>query len=353
MKLQFVDFQYLFLGLLAIFVFGMVYFLRWKASVKKISQILSPRFIKYYFGSLSLKTYRRASFLNLFLAVFLISVALARPQYGETTIEVKSEGSEFLIVIDVSTSMMAEDISPSRLEFVKREVKKFLTELGQARVGVVAFAEDAAIVSPMTDDYGALNLYIDALSATSLSSGGTNMSIALDAAKEVIEGDDGYTDSKQSVIILISDGEDHESGVLEKVKELAQKNIFTMTVGVGKAEGAKVPILNRLGYKAGYLKDNKGEFVITQPNDVFLKELADAGKGAFYRTDYNSSAFERLKADIKKFGKSKFGSQSFTVQAEFFPFIVLWSLAHLLFGLLLYWPNGSSRDLSLENLEGL
>ncbi len=166
------------------------------------------------------------------LAVFLFVIALARPQLGESQQEVKSEGVEIIFAVDVSESMLAEDVKPSRLEQAKAELSRLIDLMPGNKVGVVAFAGSAALLSPLTNDPSAIKMYLESLDPNAVSSQGTNFTDALKVSKEAFERGGVSTDDTVKVtrvILIASDGEDHEPGALEEAKKwLGRVCVFSL-----------------------------------------------------------------------------------------------------------------------------
>lgn len=260
------------------------------------------------------------------LVVILMILAWARPQAGQSTQEIKSAGVEVMLLVDVSESMMAEDLKPNRLEQAKIELGRIIDRLPGHKVGIIAFAGSAALLSPLTTDPNALKMYLDSLSPLSVSSQGTDFSKALAEAEAAFkrggEGDDPSTRVTR-VIVIASDGEDQEQGALDAAKKLAGEGVRIFTLAYGTEGGAPVPQRDSLGFLKGYKKDGAGKEVVTKVKGEALKALADAGKGSFYHSSFGGSHVNEIVEDINRLDKTEFESQMVTQYDEKFQ-VFLW-----------------------------
>lgn len=208
------------------------------------------------------------------LALILGVIALMQPQWGFEWKEVKRKGIDIVIAFDVSKSMMAEDVKPNRFEAAKREVKSFINSLKGDRVAIVAFAGGAFIQCPLTLDYGTAKLFIDHLNIGSVGRGGTDLGAAVVKSVEVFNGHE----KKNRIMILITDGEDHASGMNEAIEAAKKSGVTIHAVGIGKLEGAPIPE-DKNGAGKAFMKDKKGSVVLSKRNDHALTKLADATGG--------------------------------------------------------------------------
>lgn len=250
--------------------------------------------------------------LKALVLVFLI-FALARPQIGESQQAVKSEGFEIFLGVDVSDSMMAEDLRPSRLEKAKIDLNRLVDNLGGHRIGVIAFAGSAAVISPLTQDIGAVKMYIESLDPQTVSAKGTSFESALRVAEEAFDrGGMGGGDEPSGVtrvFLMLSDGEDHEPGALDKAQELVKKNIRIFTVAYGTEKGAPIPARDQMGFLKGYKKDASGQTILTTVKGDALKALAEKGKGFFTFATSDSSFVQELVAQLDTLEKKQYESE--------------------------------------------
>jgi Ca-activated chloride channel homolog len=263
------------------------------------------------------------------LTLALMIVALSRPQAGQSKQEVRSEGVEIMLLADVSESMLADDLRPSRLEQAKVDMNRLIDLLAGNKVGVVAFAGSAALLSPLTNDPSALKLFVDSLTPASVSSQGTNFKEALEGAKSAferggVEKDEGIRVTR--VILIFSDGEDHEPGALDLAKKLNAEGTKIFTIAYGTEKGAPIPLRDSLGYLKGYKKDAKNNTVLTTVNGEALKSLAQTGGGSFFFASPGAAYLQHLIEDINKLEKSQFDSQMAVQYDEKFQIFLLLSL---------------------------
>jgi Ca-activated chloride channel family protein len=253
------------------------------------------------------------------LALVFFLVALARPQFGESQQKIKSQGVEVMVLFDVSESMLAEDMAPSRLDFAKKELNRFLDLLPGSKVGLVAFAGSAALVSPITTDASALKMFTEFLDTQTVSSQGTDFKKALEEAETAFErggqGNDPATRVTR-VILLISDGENQEEGAFEVVERLLEKGVRIFSIAVGSEKGGAIPQRDINGILRGYKKNKNGEQIVTSVNGNALKELAQKGKGSFYFASLEGTYLKNLVVDINKLDKSDFDTQMLTLYEE-------------------------------------
>ena len=214
------------------------------------------------------------------LGLMLFGFALAQPQCGSKSELMKRKGIDVVVVLDASKSMLARDVQPSRLERAKLELSTLLDELKGDRVGLVVFAGDAFIQSPLTSDYSAVKLFLRAVDPEQMPQGGSNIGAALKLSKQVLDNAD--RGAKERVIVLLSDGEDLFGEVNEAVDALKDGNVQVLAIGVGSEGGEPIPIFNRRGEFVDYKKDTNGETVITRLDSAGLTAIAEATGGEFF-----------------------------------------------------------------------
>lgn len=214
------------------------------------------------------------------LGLLLFGFALAQPQCGSKSELMKRKGIDVVVVLDASKSMLARDVQPSRLERAKLELSTLLDELKGDRVGLIVFAGDAFIQSPLTSDYSAVKLFLRAVDPEQMPQGGSNIGAALKLSKQVLDNAD--RGAKERVIVLLSDGEDLFGEVSEAVDALKDGNVQVLAIGVGSEGGEPIPIFNRRGEFVDYKKDTNGETVITRLDRAGLTAIAEATGGSFF-----------------------------------------------------------------------
>lgn len=323
--------------LIAVLILAVIYILFEKYFAVKLDSAFGKKVAAYLTQNLSLSKRRIQFGLQVFGLIFII-VALARPQAGESQQEIKSEGIELLILADVSDSMMAEDVRPSRMAQMKIELSKLLDLMPGNKIGIIAFAGSSALLSPLTSDPNALRMYIDSLDTHAVSSQGTNFEIALSYAKEAFEKGGVTQDLKSRttrVILVASDGEDQEKGALETAKFLVKDGIKIFTIAYGTEKGGAIPVRDRQGNMITYKKDNTGQTVLTQVHGDFLKSLAEAGGGKFYFSYFDGDHLKNFVKDVGEFEKSQFQSSMMTQYEEKFTFPLLLGIVLLFASLLM------------------
>lgn len=296
---------------------------RW--SKKKMEGAIGSRLYPFLSSSVSNRKRRLKTTLQI-LTILCFVFALARPQMGESQQEVKSEGVEIIFAVDVSESMMAEDVKPSRLTQAKAELSRLVDLMPGNKVGIVAFAGSAALLSPLTNDPGAVKMYLESLEPSSVSSQGTNFTEALRVSKEAFERGGVTTDETvrvTRVILIASDGEDHEPGALEEAKKMAGEGVRIFSLAYGTEKGGAIPVRDGMGFLKGYKKDRQGQTILTTVKGDALRALAEAGKGSFYFATFGGDQTKLLVEDISKLEKAQFDTTMATQYEERFQAILL------------------------------
>jgi len=272
-------------------------------------------------------------FLQMMGLVFAI-LSWARPQFGEGQHKVKSEGLELALVVDVSTSMLAEDAKPSRLELTKRELRRFLEGLGGDKVGLVAFAGSAVTLSPLTPDKNALFMYLDSLSPEAVSTQGTNFEKALSQAHRLLVRGGLENDQETHVtkaVILVSDGEDFSQEAKAQAENLKKDGIRIFSLLVGTEKGGPIPLRDEYGNLIGYKKNAQNQVVMSEAKGTSLSEMAQLTGGSFKALVFGGSAVPQLIGDLNKLERSEFENMEMVQYNEVFQYFLFISL--LCFGL--------------------
>ncbi|PKB42848.1 Ca-activated chloride channel family protein [Cellulophaga sp. RHA19] len=257
-------------------------------------------------------------FIVFILGLALLIVGLANPKIGTKLETVKREGVDIVFAVDVSKSMLAEDIAPSRLDKAKRIVSEIISQLGSDRIGIIAYAGQAYPQLPITTDYGAAKMFLQGLNTNMLSSQGTAINQALDLASTY------YDDDEQTnrVLFIISDGEDHSEGATSSAVEKAiDQGIKIYTIGVGTEKGAPIPI-KRNGVLESLKKDLQGEVVITKLNKDVLEDIADDGNGQYIDGANTSDAVSIIKDELNKMDKTEFEAKQFSEYKDQFQWFI-------------------------------
>jgi Ca-activated chloride channel homolog len=271
------------------------------------------------------------------LALACFGLALSRPLMGSRQTEVKQTGVEMIIAVDVSNSMLAEDDKPSRLDHAKHEINQLLDMLSGDRVGLIAFAGSAILVSPMTSDHSAVKLFLSALSTNSVSTQGTNFKDVMDEAVRAFDrgGVEGLNGTKPTRVLLIaSDGEDNEPGGLAEAKKAVDAGIKIFALGFGSERGAPIPVRDDRGQLRGYKQDRSGKVVMSIPSDKGLARLTSVGGGSYYHFTFDESELKNLVSDFDKLEKADFRTRMATEFDEKFQIPLLAGLVIAFFELL-------------------
>ena len=238
-------------------------------------------------------------FILLMLALTFIIVGVARPQFGSKLKKMKREGVELIIALDVSNSMKAEDIQPNRLERSKRAIARLVDRLEDDKIGLIVFAGDAYTQLPITSDYTSAKLFLNSVSTQIVPKQGTAIGAAINLATRSFtpEGE------ANKAIVVITDGENHEDDAIAAAENAVENGIVVHTIGMGLPSGSPIPVL-RNGQK-DYLKDNKGEVVITKLNEQMLEQIAAAGNGIYVRANNAQVGLNALFDEINKMEKAE------------------------------------------------
>ncbi len=248
--------------------------------------------------------------LVLILGLSCLVLGLVNPKIGTKMETVKRQGVDIVFAVDVSKSMLAEDIAPNRLEKAKRLVSEIINQLASDRIGIIAYAGQAYPQLPITTDYGAAKMFLQGMNTNMLSSQGTAIDAAIELASTY------YDDEEQTnrVLFIISDGEDHSEGKATDAVELAvEEGIKVYTIGVGKPKGGPIPI-KRNGVIESLKKDKYGEVVITKLNEEILVDIASEGNGSYINGENTEEAVDIIKEELEQMDKKEFEAKQF---AEF------------------------------------
>ena len=263
---------------------------------------------------------RRANFkfIVFLLMISCVILALANLQSGSKMEEVKREGIDLYIAVDVSNSMNAEDIVPSRLERSKQAINKLISDMKGDRIGVIVFADKAFVQLPITTDYSAAKMFLSTINTSLVASQGTAIAEAINLALK------SFPDEAHSrAVVIISDGEDHENDAAVKAaQEAAKQGVHIYTIGMGLADGAPIPEYNQYGHQTGYRKDRNGNTIITKLNEAMLQQIAAAGNGLYVRASNSNVGLERIYEDINKLDKTEIDAKVFTDYEDQFQWFV-------------------------------
>jgi Ca-activated chloride channel family protein len=276
----------------------------------------------------------------LFFAFTSLVIAIANPQIGTKYEKVKRSGVDVMIALDVSKSMLAEDIKPSRLDRSKQFISRFIERLQNDRIGLIVFAGKAYLQMPITIDYSAAKLFLRNINTEMVPTQGTAIAEAIQLAINAFDA----KDKKHKVLVIITDGENHEGNVLEMAEEATQQGIVIYTVGVGSPKGAPIPIY-RNGIQADFKRDKEGNIILSKLNETALQQLAVKGDGKYFRLSAGSQEIESIISEISGMEKKDFEESIFTDYEDQFQYFILLSIVLLVIEFFiserksLWWKN--------------
>ena len=292
----------------------------WYVQRKKLSRIGNPTLLKELM--LDVSRFRPwVKFLLLITALSSLILTLARPQFGSKISHEKRNGIEAIIALDISNSMLAQDVQPSRLYKSKLMIENLINSFINDKIGLVVFAGEAYVQLPITSDYVSAKMFLSDITPNLISAQGTDIARAIRVSLSSFTQQKGVG----KAIILITDGEDNEGGALEAVKEAKEKGVNVFILGVGDSKGAPIPLGN-----GEYLKDNHGQTVMTALNENMCKEIAQAGSGTYIHIDNTSLAQEQLNNELSKLQKGDSDAVVYSEYNEQFQIVALLSFILLL-----------------------
>lgn len=292
----------------------------WYVQRKKLSRIGNPTLLKELMPDVS-RFRPWVKFLLLITALSSLILALARPQFGSKISHEKRNGIEAIIALDISNSMLAQDVQPSRLDKSKLMIENLINSFINDKIGLVVFAGEAYVQLPITSDYVSAKMFLSDITPNLISAQGTDIARAIRVSLSSFTQQKGVG----KAIILITDGEDNEGGALEAVKEAKEKGVNVFILGVGDSKGAPIPLGN-----GEYLKDNHGQTVMTALNENMCKEIAQAGSGTYIHIDNTSLAQEQLNNELSKLQKGDLDAVVYSEYNEQFQIVALFSFILLL-----------------------
>jgi Ca-activated chloride channel family protein len=268
--------------------------------------------------------------LVLCLAFVCLTIAMVNPKIGTKLETIKRQGVDIVFAVDVSKSMLAEDIAPNRLEKSKQLVTQIINNLASDRIGIIAYAGKAFPQLPITTDYASAKMFLQSMNTDMLSSQGTAIDEAIQLAKTY------YDDEEQTnrVLIIISDGEDHSNIASSVAEEASEEGIKIFTIGGGKAKGAPIPI-KRNGIVLNYKKDNQGETVITKLNEETLIDIAKEANGQYINGNNTAEVVETIRDILNNMDKKEFEAKQFAEYKDQFQWFLGFGIFFLLIDIFL------------------
>jgi len=277
------------------------------------------------------------------LAVASLIVGLANPQVGTVAVEGERKGADLMILLDVSNSMMAGDLPPNRLENAKRGISQLIDQLRSDRIGLIVFAGESYVQLPITSDYAAAKLFLNHISTDMVPTQGTAVGAAIDMAMKTFDQVSGTS----KAMIVMTDGENHEDDAVAAARRAQSAGVVVHVVGLGSPEGAPIPIFQQ-GNPVGFIKDEKGETVVSKLNESMCREIAAASGGIYVRASTGGSGLDVVMDQVDKMEKKAVDTKLFKSYEDRFQLFVGFAL--LLVLLEFFISNRKSRKLSALNL---
>lgn len=282
---------------------------------RSIRKVQEKYFDKTVFEGLRTGYWKTGSALKsvLFISgLVFVLVALAGPKIGTEVREVKRRGIDMLIALDLSASMNAEDVRPSRLEKAKFEINRLIERLKGDRVGLVVFTGEAYLQSPMTLDYSALRLFLEIVDTDQMPSSATDFRAAMETSLEAFQSLEDNATEAAKVLLIISDGEDHGQSYDEALADLTQNSIAVYTLGIGTTEGTTIPLYEQQsGQLIGYKRDREGKVVTTSLQRDALRQIASKSNGNYYEIERGNDGIDAFLARVDELEKGEFSSQEY------------------------------------------
>jgi Ca-activated chloride channel family protein len=285
---------------------------------KKLLQIFADKELHKTLFPTDSNLKRWSKFVIILLALTCLVFAAANPQVGTKMQEVKQTGIDVFILLDVSNSMMAEDIKPNRLEKAKYQISNLVNKLRGDRIGLIIFAGQAYVQIPLTTDYAAANLFLSAVDVNSVPSQGTAIASAINLATASFD-----TLSTQKVIIAITDGEDHEGDVQKAVENAVSRDIKIYTIGLGSEGGVPIPVYNNRSQLVGFKKDRDGNTVLTKLDEESLKRISIDGNGRYFRGTNYEDHLDKIYTELSELEQTEFGVKKVTDYEDRFYFFLI------------------------------
>ena len=321
-------FYFYLLIIIPVLIIGFVFLSRWKNRIQ--NKYISADLLKILSPNIS--TFKpKIKLLFLIFFVLFATLSLVNPKIGTELKTVKREGVDLVFAVDVSKSMLAEDIAPNRLEKAKRIVSEIINKLNNDRVGIIAYAASALPILPITDDYSTAKTFLQSLTTDMLSSQGTAVLESINLAKDFYD-DDNQTNR---VLCILSDGEDHEIQN-QNITEIAKSSGITIiTIGLGSVKGSPIPLKENNIVKS-YKKDQNGDVVITKLNIELLKNIANSSNGIYIDGANTESVVKAIVERLKEMDKKEFESKQFVAYKDQFQWFIGFAILFLSLELIIF-----------------
>lgn len=306
-----------------------------KIQKRRLNQFKSSETIKNLLPTLS-KTRSTIKFALWTLGLIFIILGGANLQFGDKKEEVQRAGIDLMLCLDVSKSMLAEDLKPNRLTRAKSAIRKIIDNLGSDRIGVIVFAGDAFLQLPLTNDHSAAELFINGINTGIIPVPGTNIASALELAERSFP----KNSPTNKAIVVITDGEEHDGKAVEIAEELNKDGIKVFSIGLGSAKGTTIPDFKN-GRRIGVKKDQNGSTVITRLNEPALVAIADAGGGTYVRGSNQNLGLQTMLAKISEIEKTEYDAKEYTSYSSRYQWFLAIGIIFLLLDLLIFKRKGT------------
>ncbi len=263
------------------------------------------------------------------LGLSLIVVALLSPQLLTGYKEVEKEGLDIYVLLDISKSMRVEDVQPNRLKRAKKSIEQLINSLSGDRIGLVPFSSGAYIQLPLTSDYRLAKMFLEVIEPEMIAGGGTDIGAALELARDSFD----RSAQGEQVVVVFSDGETHNSGVVDTAQQITDARIYT--VGVGTEQGGLVPEYNQQGKKIGYKKNKAGKRVTSRLQPAVLQRIARGSQGSYYHAQLDGKAVDKLIDSLSQLQRGKLGTEKVKQFKKIYQYFLGLGLLLLLAGYLL------------------
>ena len=262
----------------------------------------------------------RIQYCLFFIGFCFLFFALLQPQWNKKEETIMQEGRDLFIALDISRSMLAQDVLPSRLEWAKAKIKSLVHELKSERVGLILFAGDTFILCPLTMDHAAFYMFLDQIDADTISSGSTAIDRAISKA---LDGFAQIPDQKNKLLLLFTDGEDFSRNLYQVKKRAAKQGMHIFTIGVGTAQGAPIPLYDENKKQIGHQTDKKGTIIITRLNENILQQLSDDTGGIFVKATASTDDINTIIKMVQQFEKRQMDEKKVTSLEHQYPYFLL------------------------------
>ena len=324
-----------------IFVFAVAFWAYTKRKRRQLEEFGDPELMEQLMPNASRKR-PVFKFILVMIALTLLIIAAARPQFGQSERTEKRQGIEAIVALDISNSMLAEDVAPNRLERAKQMLSKLMDNMVNDKVGLVVFAGDAFVQLPITCDYVSAKMFLNSIKPELIKTQGTAIGQALATSIRCF----GEQSDASRAIILITDGENHEDDAVAVAKRAKEMGIQVLVVGIGKPEGSPIPLPGTNNFR----KDRQGNVVVSKLNEDMCREIAQAGGGIYVRCDNTNTATKAIQKELDKLATQEIETQVYTDYNEQFQSFALIALFFLVLDYFIF--NRKNKALSRLDIFG-